>query len=195
MKNFTNAKDAYNPNLEVFRTNEEVRKLKDDKDKGAVILRNVAIFDLTDSEKEILIAKVGADFVDWKRISTMTHHEKEMNSLENTFFKPGSLDFNPEKLIHFFYAKSGSEEAIEKAIDNDGNNLTLVNLCFQKGIQVCKLKYDGKTPLVSFSLIEEIDSDTDGEGNPISPVGGYCVGDDCTTTESIAKKGIIKKYV
>lgn len=189
MKNFINARDAYNPNLEVFRTNETVRTLKEEK--SAVILKNVAIFDLTDSEKEILRVTVGEDSINWKRVSTMPHHEKEINSLENTFFKPKSDKFNPNNLIHFFYARNSHIEAIEKAIDNDGNNLTLVNLCFNKDINVYKLKYDSNMPVVSLSSILELDGFNDGDGNPILPP----VGDPKHTTESIAKKGIFMKYI
>jgi hypothetical protein len=188
MKNFTNAKDSYNPNLEVFRTNETVRTLKEEK--NAVILKNVAIFNLTDSEKEILSATIGIDSVNYKRISTMPHFEKEMNSLEETFFKPDSVKFDNNKLIHFFYARIGSERAVEKSIDNDGNNLTLVNLCFNKDVDIYKLKYDGSNPVVGQAMILNLDADMDKEGNPIPPVG---VPEH--TTESIAKKGILMKYI
>jgi hypothetical protein len=191
MKNFTNAKDAYNPNLEVFRTDETVRILKEEK--SAVILRNVAIFDLTNSEKEILKSNpdIDDDYINYKRISVMPHFEKEINSLENTFFKKNDEKFNPNKLIHFFYARSGSEVAVEKTIDNDGNNLTLVNLCFHKDIGIYKLNYDDNQPLVSSSSILALDGDIDNDGNLTRPIGGN--GE--YTTESIAKKGIYKKYV
>jgi hypothetical protein len=182
MNEFINAKNAYNPNLEVFRTNSDVRMLIEQQ--KAIILKNVALFELTDSEKIFFPTEEAL----WKRVSVMPQHEREMDSFENTFFKNGSPKFSTDKIIHFVYVRNGSVTGVESAVEDDGFNLRLVNICFEENTQICRLGYNGNIPFIAQTNIQDISVDgiggTAGVGDP----------DDEITTESITKKGILKKH-